>query len=276
MTSTPSPAEHKQHVTATFNQAASTYDAQWPLRVCAERMVEISALQSGEYVLDVATGTGFAAISACQAVGPRGHVIGIDLAEDMLDQARRKISEAGLSNIEVQLGDAEHLDFPDSSFDVVQCASGIFFLPNQAVALSEWRRVLKPGGRVIFTTFAPTSWRQVTQLFDERLRSYGITTPGPGAPELALAEPEQCNALLYDGGFADITVRTEQHGFYFSSMEDYWATRTYGAVNLRMAQLTPEQRAQFKEEHLAEVAVFVSENGIWRDYPLNFAMGRKP
>ena len=124
-------SEQKRRLAATYNLASAGYDQEavrfFPL--CANRLVELIGLQPGQCVLDVATGTGVAAIAAARSVGPAGHVVGVDIATDMLEQARRKIEAAQLTNIEFHEEDAEHLSYTENSFDAVICAFGIFFLP---------------------------------------------------------------------------------------------------------------------------------------------------
>src|SRR5712692_1124003 len=156
MTETSVPEDQKRHVVADLNALAETYDTLRFVQVSARRLVELAALPFGAQVLDVATGTGWAALAAAQYVGPTGKVLGVDLAPDLLECARQKVTAAGLTHVEFQEGDAERLDFADQRFDVVLCASSLFFVPDMLAALREWWRVLKPGGQVGFSGFGPT------------------------------------------------------------------------------------------------------------------------
>src|SRR5215204_3054434 len=117
-----------------------------------EQLVVEARVQDGERVLDVATGQGACLIPAAAAVGPTGAVVGIDISEGMIEVLDRSINSAGLSQVEVELMDAEALTFEDCSFDVVTCAFALFHL-DRARVLAEFARVLKPGGRVAFSTF---------------------------------------------------------------------------------------------------------------------------
>ena len=91
------PAEgsgHRQQLLTAYSLVSSGYDTQRYVRVCAHRLVELIGLRSGAQVLDVATGTGWAAMAAGRTVGPAGHVVGVDMTPGMLQEARRKMVAA--------------------------------------------------------------------------------------------------------------------------------------------------------------------------------------
>jgi ubiquinone/menaquinone biosynthesis C-methylase UbiE len=120
----------------------------WPL---GERIVRRIGVAPGEDVLDVGCGTGNAALRAAQA---GGHVTGVDLTPELLVEARRLANDAGL-DIEYLEGDAEALPVADESFDAVVSVMGVMFAPRHRVAAGELARVLRPGGRLCVTGWAP-------------------------------------------------------------------------------------------------------------------------
>lgn len=111
----------------------------------------VRALELGDEprrVLDLATGTGDLAIEIA-----RGHaatsVVGVDPSANMLELGRKKVAAAGLEGrVEMLLGDAQGLDFPDDSFDAATIAFGIRNVPDRAAGLREMARVVRPGGKV--------------------------------------------------------------------------------------------------------------------------------
>lgn len=112
------------------------------------KLVKMSQAQTGDHVLDCATGTGDLAIEFAKVVGDSGRVLGTDFCQEMLDFAPEKASKAGVS-VDFSLADATQLPFEDDQFDVVSIAYGIRNVNNPVAAVSEMRRVCKPGGRVM-------------------------------------------------------------------------------------------------------------------------------
>jgi ubiquinone/menaquinone biosynthesis C-methylase UbiE len=275
MTNPVQPSERKQQVTLGFNLASTGYDkpALRFLPTCAKRLVELAKLQSGQKVLDIATGTGTAAIAIANQVGSTGKIVGIDLAPEMLEQAQQKISAAGIANIELRQEDAEKLSFDDKSFDAAICASGIFFLPDMLVGLREWQRVLKPIGLMAFSSFAETAFEPMAEILDAQLRSYGVQIPSAGG---RLGTPEKCLNLMQEAGFKDIEIQTEQLGYYLGSVDEWWELVWNAGFRIRLSQIPAEKLEQFKAEHLAAIETLMTDQGIWLDVETIFVMGKKP
>ncbi len=269
------PADAQRHqLLASFSALASTYDQLHFLQLCAHRLVELTPLPAGARVLDVATGTGVVALAVARRVGSAGKVVGVDLSPEMLARARQKLALAGLSQVEFREGDAQRLDFPDQSFDVVLCASSLFFVPDMVSALREWRRVLVPGGVVGFSSFGPTFLQPLRQLWEARMSHYGLT---PAAlPTHRLADPNACRGLLREAGFVRVELCTEQLGYHVPGAQERWADIMAGLEGKPWLQLPPAQRAQAQAEHMAELSGLVTAQGIWVDEPTILAFGRRP
>ncbi len=123
------------------------------LVIVGEGLCEAVDLRSGEKVLDVATGSGNAAISAARRFC---EVTGMDLAPESIEHARRR-SEAEGMDIAFEVGDAEDLSYPDASFDVVLSTFGVMFCPRQEKAADELLRVCRSGGKSGSPTGPPTA-----------------------------------------------------------------------------------------------------------------------
>ncbi len=118
------------------------------------RAVALAQPVAGLSVLDVACGTGDLAEAFMRAGA--GSVVGLDYTPAMLDLARVKASRAGgrIATIQYVHGDAQSLNYPDRSFDIVSIAFGIRNVADPAKAIGEFARVLRPGGRLIILEFA--------------------------------------------------------------------------------------------------------------------------
>jgi ubiquinone/menaquinone biosynthesis C-methylase UbiE len=141
----------KHRVADVYRRIAPSYDLwAWLTETRARnRCLELAAIQDGEDVLEVAVGTGLA-FEKIVAANPSGRNEGIDLTEAMLARAEKKARRTGSGNYRLQVGDAYDLDFPDGSFDVLINNYMFDLLPEQdfATVLAEFRRVLRPGGRL--------------------------------------------------------------------------------------------------------------------------------
>ena len=98
------------------------------------------------HVLDIATGTGLSAEAALAAAGPTGHVVAADVSPAMVERARERLGKT--PNASVSVEDGQALSFADCSFDADLCNLGLMFFPDPVRGLSEFRRVLRRGGRV--------------------------------------------------------------------------------------------------------------------------------
>ncbi len=139
---------------ATYNAAADHFDdgplAFWDRY--GRGTIERLSLRPGSSVLDVGCGSGASAIPAAVAVGPFGRVVGIDLAQRLLDIARAKSAAQKLSNIDFQRADMTALDYPDGSFDAVVCVFAVFFVTDMVTQVRELWRLVRPGGKLAITT----------------------------------------------------------------------------------------------------------------------------
>ncbi len=264
----------KQGVKARFDNLSSTYDQIYFLKDISLRLAELADLKEGDHVLDVATGTGAVAIPAARTVGLDGKVVGIDLSPEMVVLAGRKAADAGLRQLEVREGDAEHLDFEDNSFDRVLCSLGLFFMPDMVGALREWHRVLKPGGSVGFASFGQGLYRPLYTVWENRLRVHGIA-PAP-TPIRRLETIDICLKLLLEAGFDRVESKIEQLGYLIQDPKMRWNDIVTGLEGEPLRKLDEPTRKQIEQEHLAELAEIIIDQGVFVEVPAIFSFGFKP
>jgi SAM-dependent methyltransferase len=189
-------------------------------------MLDALALQPGQRVLELAAGLGETGMLAAELVAPMGGVIISDQADAMLDGARARALELGLSNIEFQVIGAEWIDLPLASVDAVLCRWGYMLLADPPAALAETRRVLRPGGRValaVWDSVQHNPWALLPRL--ELLERGLASTPAEGTPgPFVLGNPERVRELLQQAGFADIDVQSLQIEQRHPSFDSFWET----------------------------------------------------
>lgn len=272
------PEAAKRACAALFDELAAGYDDP-ALRLfpfAADRMVARLAPARGDKLLDVACGTGAATLAAAQAVGAAGRVTGIDLSEGMLARLQEKIDKFGIANVDLHRMDAAMLEFRQEYFHHVVCSFGLFFLPDMAAAVRDWVRVLRAGGRLMFTSFGSGVMQPMMDVYFARLERYGA---GPPPDRLKatqrLMEPQTCADLLRDAGLVDVEVGREQLGYHIRGADDWWSVVWNSGLRAPLLTLDEAGRERVKAEHLAEVAPLVGESGLWLDLEVLFSSGRK-
>jgi ubiquinone/menaquinone biosynthesis C-methylase UbiE len=113
------------------------------------RLREILEPRPGERVLEVGPGTGYYSLPVAEWLGPGGRLDVLDLQEEMLDHTLRRAAEQGIENIDAARADAREMPYPDDSFDAAFLVTVLGEIPDQAAALRELRRVVKPQGRIV-------------------------------------------------------------------------------------------------------------------------------
>jgi ubiquinone/menaquinone biosynthesis C-methylase UbiE len=122
--------------------------------VATEMMLELTSIQPGSRVLDVAAGTGDSSLMAARRVGPTGQVLAVDISANMLKRAEESAREAGLTNIDTRVMNAEKLELEADSFDAVICRIALMLFPNPMKVLTEMHRVVKPSGKVAVMAYS--------------------------------------------------------------------------------------------------------------------------
>lgn len=115
-----------------------------------QHLCDVLEPKTGERILDVGPGTGYYALPVAERIGPDGRLTLLDIQQEYLDHTMGAASDRGLANIEPVLGDAAALPFPDDAFDGAYLVTVLGEVPDGDSALRELRRVVKPGGRVVF------------------------------------------------------------------------------------------------------------------------------
>jgi SAM-dependent methyltransferase len=189
----------------------------------AERLVEAADLAAGSTVLDVATGSGNAALAAARS---GANVIGLDYVASLLDRGRVRAAAEGL-DVEFQEGDAEDLPFEDASFDTVLSVLGVMFTPNQERAAAELVRVTRPGGTIALANWIPSSF------IGEMFRTVAAYVPPPaGVKPPGLWGTEDRLREIFGADVTRLGIRRRTFVFRFRSPEEFaeFFRANYGPV----------------------------------------------
>ena len=170
--------------------------------------------------------------------------------------------------------DAESVEFKSRYFDCVTCSFGIFFVPDMQAGLSSWRQVLKPGGRVIFTSFTANAFQPLADMFRQRMECFGVDIPL--ANWMRLTTKDECVALLEAAGFANTEIVMEQLGYHLNNPEDWWEIIYNSGFRGYLEKLDAEQLGRFRVEHLTEIRSLMSDKGLWLDVETLFSTGVRP
>jgi ubiquinone/menaquinone biosynthesis C-methylase UbiE len=195
------------------------------IQIVSELLIEALDVHSTERVLDVATGSGNAAIAAARC---GADVIGIDYVPALLERGRLRAEAEGVQ-IELVEGDAEAIPFVDRSFDAVLSVFGSMFAPNQQKAASELARVCRPGGRIGLATWTPDGF------IGEMLKVVTAHVPPPaGVASPLLWGTESHLQELFGDTISELRTTERIFTFRFRSAEEFVAYfRTYYGPTLK-------------------------------------------
>lgn len=213
--------EKSRRVGEVFQSVAQRYDLMNDLmsgglhRLWKYQAVNLAGLRPGQRVLDLASGTGDLALAMSRKVGPTGQVVASDINPAMLARGRDRLIDAGaVGNVGCVLADAEHLPFPDGTFDRVSIGFGLRNVTRKERALEEMRRVLRPGGRALILEFSTVYIKPLKPLYDfyslRLLPLMGRAVANDAESYRYLAESirmhpnqETLLAMMEDAGFED-------------------------------------------------------------------------
>ncbi|MDG4795577.1 class I SAM-dependent methyltransferase [Micromonospora sp. WMMD1082] len=246
----------KAALVGAFERGAATYE-QLGVDFFGPPGVELvhrAGVRSGQRVLDVGCGRGAVLVPAARAVGATGRVVGIDLAPTMVELTRAEVRAAGLSQVQVELGDAESPALPPGEFDVVLGGFVVFLLSDPAAALRGYRRLLCPDGRIGMTTFASQDPRftEAMQMLVGYLPADRRRSP-TSEHDALFATAESTAVLLRETGYRDVHVTDAAFESRFRDVE-HWSAWIWSHGARSLLEQIPARRLP---EALAEVTPVV-------------------
>ena len=242
-----------------WNAAATGWEAErermWEAsRAVGEGLIEMAAPAPGEVVLELAAGSGDTGFLAARLIGDQGVLITSDRSAAMLDSARRRAGELGVSNAEFREVDAERIDLASASVDVVLCRWGYMLLDDPLAGLRETRRVLRPGGRVAFAVWAPRTENPWSTVIFDMFDDHGLLPPtNPADPgPFRLGDRDELATIVSDAGLELAEMRDLPVLWRYADADDYW--QTTGTISPALSKVIPELPAATADALRAELA----------------------
>jgi ubiquinone/menaquinone biosynthesis C-methylase UbiE len=251
--------------------AYDRYIGRWS-RLTVPSLMVAAEVGSGDRVLDVATGTGEAAVAAISLVGDAGVVVGADISAAMLGAARARLPPSYRAIVT----DGQALAFRDASFDAVVCQLGLMFFRDPARGLVEFRRVLRSGrcaaACVNSTSDRAPMWGPLAcalgrQLPDQR-NAFQLS--------FSLGDASKLEQIFVAAGFRDVRVERETRDGIIESFDEYWAAIEAGTGQMPLAYLTlsETQREAVREEVSAALLPFMFKGGLEMSIEMLIGSGR--
>lgn len=240
--------------------AYDRYLGRWS-RLTVPDLLAAAKIMQGHHLLDVASGTGEAAVMAVPIVNDTGFVVGADISLGMVTSARARLKAPQYWPVNA---DGQALPFGDGAFDAVICQLGLQFFPSPAAGLSEFRRVVRAGGMVAVCVNATPDrlpmWGNLAAAMDRFLTQEQRNVL---ATSWSLADPELLKLLFSNAGFQDVRVEPIRREGTIDSFDDYWAPVEAGVGQIPQAYhaLKAADRRAVREEVHARLAQYESADG---------------
>lgn len=248
------------------NDASAAYEAYLVpaiFRSLAQRLVTLAGVGAGDAVLDVATGTGVVARAAATFAGPLGSVTGVDINADMLATARAATAAVEPA-IEWRQGDAGSLPYEDETFDVVLCQEALQFVADPLVALSEMRRVTRPGGRIACSAFRSLERHTVYARFATALGRHADPQAEVmmGSP-FAFGDASRLRSLAREAGLRKVTTHLVVNAEHYPSVEEFVRREAMSSpLAGPLGALDAAEQAALTEEVARAVAEYIDDTGV--------------
>jgi len=248
----------------------------------AAQLSQAAGAAAGERVLDIGCGTGVTTVPYALAVGPTGHVAGVDISRPMLEAARRRLDEHRLANVELILADAQVHEFEPGSFDLLTSRLGVMFFADPVAAFSNLIKALRPGGRLCMAVWATidenTHWKVPYEIAVRHLGPPKPQPPHAPGPH-AFGDRAYLRGILDAAGFTAIAIEPRQfhvHGDTAAGMAEH--AGLFGLVQrlIEEKQADEATRDAIVAETEAAFAPYVTNDGVRLPATFLLVTARRP
>lgn len=244
--------------------AMSDFDYDAELRLHNQLFRAAARVRSHHCVLDIGCGTGQSTRQAARAA-VTGSALGIDTSAPMLERARERSAEQGLTNITFAEGDAQTFPFPPTHFDLCISRFGTMFFADPVAAFTNIGTALRPSGRLVLLVW---QGRERNEWATAIRRTLGGAAPAPGGPDaFSLAEPTATEAILRKAGFAEVTFTDVHQPVYYGPDSATAFDAVYHLLRFKdlIADLDDEAAEHARTRLRATIDAHATDAGVFFD-----------
>jgi SAM-dependent methyltransferase len=227
-----------------------------------ERLLATARIGERDHVLDIGCGTGQTTRDAAR-IASAGTALGVDLSSRMLECARRRAAEEGISNATFLQADAQIYPFEPGVYDVAVSRTTAMFFGDQVAAFANIGRALRSGGRLVLTTWQPIAGNEwLREISGALAAGRNLPGPPPGKGPFSLSEPDRVRALLTEAGFAAVALEGSAAGMWFGTDADDAHRFVLGLMGWMLDGLDELGRARATEALHATMEAHETEDGV--------------
>jgi SAM-dependent methyltransferase len=191
---------------------ADHYDAE--LRAHDQRLRAAMVIDPADHILDIGCGSGQTTRDAARAAA-LGKTLGVDISEEMLERARSRSAEEGISNVAFERGDAQIYPFAPASFDRIISRFGTMFFADPVAAFTHVARAARPGARLVMLVWQGEERNEWATAIRQALDGGGASAPGSGPNPFSMADPDLVRSVLGASGFVEVAVTDVHEPVYY-------------------------------------------------------------
>jgi ubiquinone/menaquinone biosynthesis C-methylase UbiE len=273
MTPPPDPDEQRAGILDGWEQAAAGWGRRaqrvrdWGMPV-STWMIEQLSLQPGQRLLELAAGPGDTGFLAAELIAPGGTLISSDATEGMLEVARKRAGELGLSSVKLEFKQLqiEWIDLPTASVNAILCRWAYMLTVDPEAGMREARRVLVPGGRIALAVWDSDEANPWATIPTDALVQGGYIEPvdrNVSGGIFSLADPERLQEMLEEAGFVDVLVEPIEVVRDYDQFDEFWdeSLELSPSLSVALERLTDEQRDDVRSRAESLLQPFTDSDG---------------
>jgi ubiquinone/menaquinone biosynthesis C-methylase UbiE len=273
MTPAPDPDEQRAGILDGWEHAAAGWGRRaqrvrdWGMPV-STWMIEQLSLQPGQRLLELAAGPGDTGFLAAELIAPGGTLISSDATEGMLEVARQRAGDLGLSSVKLEFKqlEIEWIDLPTASVDAILCRWAYMLTVDPEAGMREARRVLAPGGRIALAVWDGPEANPWATIPTDALIQGGYIEPidrAVSAGIFSLADPQRLQEMLEEAGFVDVLVESIDLTRAYDRFDKFWdeSLELSPSLSVALERLTGEQREDVRRRAAALAQPFTESDG---------------